>query len=66
MIGSLRGRLLHRGAGEIIVELEPAADGPILAVELRDVLLSPLGEGFAKAEAHELPEIRLDDLHVAR
>jgi hypothetical protein len=51
-------------SGEIIVELEPAAEGPILAVELRDVLLSPLGEGFAKAEAHELPELRLDDLRV--
>jgi hypothetical protein len=55
-------------AGEISIELQPGAEGPILAVELRDVLLSPLGADQAAKhdDAHALPVIHLDGLRVER
>jgi hypothetical protein len=62
-------------AGEISVELEPSAEGPILTVELRDVLLSPLDlaqakqepeQELAQAHAHALPFFVLDGLRVMR
>jgi hypothetical protein len=53
--------------GEVTIELVPSDEGVIVAVELRDVWLSPLDAGQAKhGHARELPPIVLDDLRVRR
>ena len=54
-------------AGEITVELTPSSEGPILTVELRDVMLSPLGASLAKHDdSYALPPIVLEDLRVVQ
>jgi hypothetical protein len=54
-------------AGEIDVELIPSPDGVRVDIEIRGVLLSPLGSGQAKqAAARELPPLVIDDLALGQ